>query len=275
MRNILLPTDFSVNSKNAIKFAIKFFEGETCTFHILNSQKPSGYLTADVISGAPGNSVYEGVLNDNKKELEKMVQFCESVSVNEDFTFIPKLDFDNIVDAINQAVTLNSTELIAMGTNGATGAEEVVFGSNTLKIIRNVNCPVIAVPTGYAFEKIQSVLLSLNYQNDVTSKELAILLGIVKKHKASLKILEIEEEKIELVPQKSNQEELFKEITIEHFCIKNLPVPMAINAFEQLIPVQLHVMFVERKKFLDRFIFGSDTSRISYSSRVPLLVLHK
>lgn len=275
MKNILLPTDFSENSKNAVNFALKFFEGQTCTFYILNSQKPSGYITADVLYGAPGTSVYEGILNDNKKELEKMVQFCESISEKENFSFVPKIDFDNIVDAVKQAVALNKIELIIMGSNGATGAAEVVFGSNTLKIIRNVDCPVIVVPEGYSFEKINSVLLSLNYQYQVSNKSLSVVSEIVKKHEASLKILEIEEENIELATKRNQSEEVFKEIGFERFAIKNIPASIAINAFEQLIPIQLHAMVVERKSFLNRFIFGSETSKISYGSPVPLLVLHE
>ena len=90
MKNILLPTDFSKNSKNAIRFALNFFEGETCHFYLLNCQKPSNYLTSEVLSGSPGNSVYEGVLNDNKKELHLMIEFCKSIVINEDFTFIPE-----------------------------------------------------------------------------------------------------------------------------------------------------------------------------------------
>jgi len=275
MKNILLPTDFSKNSRNAIRYALKFFEAEKCTFHILNSQKTSGYITADVLYGAPGASVYEGILNDNKKELEKMVQYCESISEGEEFTFVPKIDFDNIVDAVNQAVALNNIDLIIMGSNGATGAAEVIFGSNTLKIIRNVDCPVIVIPEDFVFEKINSVLLSLNYQYDLAHKSLNIISEIVKKHNASLKILEIEEESIELSSQRNHTEEVFKEIGFERFSIKNIPASMAINAFEQLIPVQLHAMIVERKNFLDRFIFGSETSKINYGSLVPLLVLHE
>ncbi len=274
MKNILLPTDFSENSKSAIKFAMKFFEGETCTFHILNSQKPSGYITADVLYGAPGTSIYDGILNDNKKELEKMIRFCESISEKENFTFVPKIDFDNIVDSVNQAVTKNNIELIVMGTNGATGAAEVVFGSNTLKIIRNVDCPVMVIPQRYIFEKIESVLLSLIYQYEVSNKTFKVLSEIVKKHNASLKILEIKEENIQLAFQRNNAEEVFNAIDFERFFIKNIPTPIAINAFEQLIPIQLHAMIVERKTFLDRFIFGSDTSKISYNSKIPILVFH-
>ena len=274
MKNILLPTDFSGNSKNAIQYALKFFEGENCTFHILNSQKPTGYITADVLYGAPGTSIYEGILNDNKKALENMVQFCESNSEEENFTFIPKLDFDNIADAINQAVALNNIELIVMGSNGATGAAEVLFGSNTLKVIRNVDCPVLIVPEDYTFENIEAVLLSLNYQNEVSKESVSLITEIVKKNGASLKILEIEEEDIQLAAQTNQPERSFTGLNLEQYSIKNIPASVAINAFEQLIPVQLHAMIVERKSFLDRFIFGSETSKISYGSPIPLLVLH-
>lgn len=272
MKNILLPTDFSKNSKNAIEYSMKLFEGETVTFHILNSQKPTGYITADVLYGAAGDSVYDGILNDNKKELEKLIRHCESLSENENFTFVPKIDFDNIVDAVNQAVSLNNIELIIMGTNGATGAEEVVFGSNTLKLIRKANCPVLAIPEGYVYNKIESVLLSVNYQYELKTDVLGVILDIVRKHDSTLKILEIEENNVEVNSPKGNYIDLFKGINIERFCIKNIPSAVAIDAFTQLIPVQLHAMFVERKSLLDRFIFGSETSKISYSSKVPLLI---
>ena len=272
MKNILLPTDFSKNSKNAIEYSMKLFEGEAVTFHILNSQKPSGYMTADVLYGAAGDSVYDGILNDNKKELEKLIRHCESQSENENFTFVPKIDFDNIVDAVNQAVSLNNIELIIMGTNGATGAEEVVFGSNTLKLIRRANCPVLAIPEGYVYNKIESVLLSVNYQYELKTDVLGVILDIVRKHDSTLKILEIEENNVEVNSPKGNYIDLFKGINIKRFCIKNIPSAVAIDAFTQLIPVQLHAMFVERKSLLDRFIFGSETSKISYSSKVPLLI---
>ncbi|MCG2431879.1 universal stress protein [Aequorivita xiaoshiensis] len=275
MKNILLPTDFSKNSKNAIEYSLKLFEGETVTFHILNSQKPTGYMTADVLYGAAGDSVYDGILNDNKKELEKLIRYCETQSEGENFTFVPKIDFDNIVDAVNQAVSLNNIELIIMGTNGATGAEEVVFGSNTLKLIRKANCPVLAIPEGYVYNKIESVLLSVNSQYELKTDGLAVVLDIIRKHDATLKILNIEENNVEVDPPNGNNFDQLKDINIERFCIRKIPSAVAIDAFTQLIPVQLHAMFVERKSLLDRFIYGSETSKISYSSKVPLLIFRK
>ncbi|MEM0517179.1 universal stress protein [Aequorivita flava] len=275
MKNILLPTDFSKNSKNAIRYALQFFKGETCTFHILNTQKPTGYLTADMLYSTPGTSVYDSILKENKTELEKTVRFCESISENENFTFIPNIDFDDIEAAVNQTVARHNIHLIIMGTNGATGAKEVIFGSNTIKIIRNVNCPVLVIPEGYAFEKINSVLLSLNYQNDVLQKSFEIVLNIVKKHNAALKILDIEEADIVVSPKKNHIEAVFKKHGFERYTIKNVPAPLAISSFVQIVPIQLHAMVTRRKSFLDRFIFGSETSKISYATVVPLLVLHE
>ena len=125
----------------------------------------------------------------------------------------------------------------------------------------------------HLYQKINAVLLSINYHYNVSSATLKILLEIVKKHKALLKILEIEEDKIEMVGQPRNLKELLEDVTFERFHIINIAAPIAINAFQQLIPIQLHAMLVSRKNFIDRFIFGSDTSKISYGSQVPLLVM--
>jgi hypothetical protein len=184
-------------------------------------------------------------------------------------------DLDDIVAAVNQIVVQHKIDLIVMGTNGATGAKEIIFGSNTLKIIRNVYCPLIVIPEGYSFEKIDSVLLSLNYQNDVLKKTFEVVLDIVKKHKAEVKILDIVEEDVAVSPQKNHTEEVFKEVKCERYKMMNIPIPLAVSAFVQLIPVQLHATVARRKSFIDRFIFGSDTSEINYSSRIPLLVLHE
>ncbi len=186
-----------------------------------------------------------------------------------------KLDFANIIDAVNKLLTLFRIEHIIMDTNSLAGVAEVIFGSNTLQITRNVNFPIIAVPEGSTYEQIKSILLSLNYQYDVSPERFKVLLETVKKHKVSLKIPEIEERNIELSEQKNRVEEIFKEIAFKRYAIKNIPAPIAISAFQELISIQLHAMVSEPKSFLDRFIFGSTTSKINYRSQVPLLVLQE
>jgi hypothetical protein len=51
---------------------------------------------------------------------------------------------------------------------------------------------------------------------------------------------------------------------------------MAISTVTQLLHINLHAMFLdEEESFLERFIFGSERTKMSYASSVPLLILHK
>jgi hypothetical protein len=180
-------------------------------------------------------------------------------------------------DAVNQAVILNDIDLIVMGTNGATGAEKVLFGSNTLHVIRQVNCPVLAIPEGYFYKKLNDVVFSYHPNDTFKKEKLKPLQELIKLHKASIKFLEIDESSIkesgEVDPTGSLQM-IFTNVDQEYFYQKGIPTPIAINSFEQLIDVQMHATFIERKNFLNRFIFGSDTTKIHYQTLVPLLILH-
>ena len=43
MRKILLPTDFSENSWNAIKYALHYFKEDVCHFYLINTYTPIIY----------------------------------------------------------------------------------------------------------------------------------------------------------------------------------------------------------------------------------------
>ncbi len=276
MKNILLPTDFSENSLNAIEYALKFFKGTQTNFFVLNVQKTSGYTTSDMMSTSASTSVYKAVLDDNKAKLEKLIDKLENKHPSDSFIFHPLLDFDVFTDAISQAVQKNKIDLIIMGTNGATGAKEVIFGSNTLKVIRQVNCALLTVPGEYHFQKIPSVLLSIDGQNKFSQKGFEPLKEILTRFNSKLKILEIiENASIERKDTKKIAEDIFLNFDYEFFSIKDIPAAIAINAFEQLFPVNLHGLFVKEETFLDRVLFGSETSKISYASKVPLLIMRQ
>lgn len=274
MKRILLPTDFSENSLNAIRYAMAFFKNSEVDFFVLNVQKISNYTTADLMSRSSGSTVYRAILDDNKKSLNKFIEKLKKECVGEKYTFHGLVDFDVFTDAMQQAVVTKNIDLIIMGTNGATGAKEVLFGSNTLNVIRQVNCPLIAVPEAYTFKDIKNVLFSINYQG-VPTTSIAPLIEILKLYKATLKVLDVKEENIHVTSAETEAslKDLLGNLSYDYYLLSGIPIPIAIDAFEQLFPVDLHALIVEQKSFLDRFVFGSETSAISYNSRVPLLIL--
>jgi nucleotide-binding universal stress UspA family protein len=276
MKNILLPTDFSKNSKNAVAFALEFFKGNSCNFYFLNVQKSGEFILDDVMSGSPGSSVYQVILQDNKKRLKEfMVPFQEKYT-REDYEFLPYVDFDALTDSIQQLMDSEKIDLIVMGTNGATGAKEVLFGSNTLQVIRNIDCPLLAIPEKATFEKLESVLFTAKSCKEISHEKAQPLKKILELFHPQLHLLKIKEARpVSKHNCGSCLAESLQGTQFKSHTLSGIPTPIAIDAFTQLFPVELHATFIERETFLERFLYGTNTAKISYGTSVPLLILHK
>jgi nucleotide-binding universal stress UspA family protein len=276
MKHILLPTDFSENSTNAMNYAMELFKGETCHFYILNVQKSSEYITDDLLAADTNGTIYSAIAKDNKKQLKSLLNTYKKKYPQPNYHWHSLFDYDNFVDAVNQVVSTKKIDLIVMGTNGATGAKQTLFGSNTLRVVRGVNCPVLIIPEGYTFGALSSILFSTSNCKELKQEAVKVLKYFTKTHKAQLHILTIHQDSNEAEQGYDYYlKEVLENLEYKKYTIEGIPLPFAVESFEQLIPVEMHVMFAPKETFLDRFLFGSDTSRISYRSNVPLLFLHK
>ena len=97
------------------------------------------------LSATPNSTVYDSIIKNPKAAIEKMIDSLQSEYIDEQYAFDGICDYDAFISAVSQTVKSKNIDLIVMGTNGATGATEVIFGSNTINVIRNINCPVLAI----------------------------------------------------------------------------------------------------------------------------------
>jgi len=278
MKNILLPTDFSENSLNAINYALEFFKGTSCNFYILNVQKSSDFLSADLVTAAPEASVYEAIASDNKKQLTDLIKTYKLQFLHEDYSLKPVFDYDNLVNAINEILAAHKIDLIIMGTNGATNAREILFGSNTIRVIRNIKCPLLVIPESYKFSQIENVLFSTFRSEDFSSGGIKILKEIIKMYQPEVSVIELNNNPITSTHKKDDArvQRVLKDINYNFSIVNRIPAAMAISTVTQLLDIDLHAMFLdEEETFLERFIFGSERTKMSYATSVPLLVLHK
>ena len=278
MKNILLPTDFSYNSKNAIDYALQLFKNDLCTFYFFHVQKISQYTTDDLMTSSTGSDIYQTVIIDAKKELKEYVNLIRVKHKNNSHIFKESIDYDNFTDAINQTVQLNKIDIIIMGTNGRTGAAEVVFGSNTLNVIRNVKCPTITVPHNYTYKLPKHLLFIPDKDEHLTTKNSELLTDLYMKFKTVVSILKIDKKADLSIKENQNLEKSImslKTIKPNIHTILNVPLPEAIDSFVQLMNVDIVSLFVKKESFLDRLFKGSITDNICYGSRVPLLLMHE
>ena len=67
MKSILLPTDFSKNSVNAINYAMALFKDVSCDFYLLNVQKASSFISDDMMVMASSATIYQTIIDVSKK----------------------------------------------------------------------------------------------------------------------------------------------------------------------------------------------------------------
>ena len=276
MKHILLPTDFSENSLHAIDYAAALFQDTDCHFYLLNVQKSSEFITDDIFGASEHQSIYEAIVADNKKKLDSLLKVYKKKHKSSSITWHALFDFDVFIDAIRQAIKAKHIDLIIMGSNGATGAKEVLFGSNTLRVIRGVDCPVLMIPEDYQFDNLKEMLFSTVDCKKLNKKTVKVVKDLCKLHHSVLHVLNIQPNVNE--PEHGYDfylRDILEGVTYKSHSLKGVPISFAVESFEQLFPVTMNVMFVPKESFLDRFLFGSKTSRISYGSDIPLLFLHK
>lgn len=276
MSHILLLTDFSENSKNAIRYALQLFESEVCSFYLLHVQNSSAYTMDDLMS-AGNSSIYDSIVTKSKLGLKELVNELDAQYQNDNHSFETVFDYDALTDAIKQVVTSKKIDLVVMGTNGVTGAKEVVFGSNTINVIRKINCPTLVIPSDFKYRKPKEMLLPLDLFDSLGGNAFAELMTFVKKFKSTLHLLRIKPDDEPSKEEQNDSEHIsyfLKGMNYRYHVISNIPMHFAVDCYTQTHNIDITALLVQSESLFERFFTGSSTTQISNNIRVPLLIIH-
>lgn len=69
-----MPTDFSKNALNAIRYALDMHEKEKCEFYLLNAFQAEGYATRSIMVPEPGYVDYDAAKKYSVDGLEKRLE---------------------------------------------------------------------------------------------------------------------------------------------------------------------------------------------------------
>lgn len=276
MKNILLLTDFSETSKNAIRYALELFENERCTFYVLYVQDATTYTTDDVVATA-SSSLYDSLINKNRIKLATYVSDLKSEFDVENFKFKTIVDFDSFIAAIHQSIKTKDIDLIVMGTNGATGAKEIVFGSNTLKVIRRVNCTTLIIPQNFAYVAPKEMLLALDQSDQLNEEAIADFFKFLKRHSTRLHVLRVNPQSDIQVLSDTDKEHLDHYISDKNYVyalVENIPMEYAVANYTKNNRIDMLSLIVQKESFLERLFMGSSTTKINQHAQWPLLIFH-
>ncbi|MEP3836747.1 MAG: universal stress protein [Algibacter sp.] len=277
MKQILLPTDFSENSWNAIIYALQLFKDEECTFHLLNTYTPAIY-NLEYVTGYPEQfGLVDSIRDTSRKNLLKIVSRISSeFTKNEKHTFQTHAKFDTLLSGVKEIIKKLDIAIIIMGTKGATGAKEVLFGSNTVHIFKEIKRPILAIPSGFAYETPHEILFPTDLNAMYKHSTLKILKEIVISNHSRLNTMHVSTGYELNETQEKNKDKLesmFKHSAFLFHEIKTKDITHAINEFQLKYKINLLVMINNKHSFFENLFFKNTINQIGFHLNVPFLVI--
>ena len=279
MKNILIPTDFSENSQNAIRYALDYFADIPVDFYILHVSLKKSFpkeQLLEVLSEASGNNE---TVYDPKLQLQNEIEACRLLTKNPLHNFYPVQENALLVEAIRKQIVEKEIDLILMGTQGdsASGSDEL--GSNTYEVITKVKCPIMVIPEDSHFNGIRNIAFVTDYNSLYRNKVMSTLSDALHLHNIPLRVLHIKSRTIPLTPAQTDNRGFlhyfFKEARHSFHVLENKNLEPGIQDFVDTWEISMVAIAAKNLNFIQRLMLRPASGTINYHSEVPFLVLHE
>ena len=279
MKNILVPTDFSDNSWNAIKYAMQFFKKKKCNFYLLHVTSLTNYIDADAPLLTDIESIENALITESKTELQKLLQKIKQLNGKDNNNYITLTSIDYFIDAVRNQIIEKKIDLVVMGTKGATGFKEAMVGSNTGDLITKVQCPVLVIPEDAVFKMPKEIAFPTDYNIFYHTKILSEISEIARMYRSAIRVLHVSKRNENLsVFQRENQEYLsdyFMDEQHSFHRITSKKIESGLQCFVESRDIDLIVMVAKNLNLFQQILFKPTVEEISYHTEIPFLVLHE
>lgn len=273
MKTILVPTDFTEISKNALEYVIEMVKVMPSKIILFHAYHVPVVATDAIIVPSMDEVKQLGIaaLEDMKKEIQ--------IKCGKDLQIETLCVQGFAVDEINQYTSTNKVDLIVMGMSGGGYLTEKVIGSITTSLLRESNCPVMAIDKKVKFKTPKKIVLACDYKL-IKDTAIVILKEISKLCDAHVYILNVtnEAEPIPADIESSvcglNLNNTLEEINHSFEFTTNENVVDGINEFINSEQMDMVVMIPRKHSVLNRIFNEPNTKRMAFHTTVPVLALH-
>ncbi|PWK20688.1 universal stress protein [Xanthomarina spongicola] len=277
MKSILLPTDFSENSWNAIQYSLKFFEKSNCHFYLLHVNSLSNLTSLDTSYITTPEEIQTRFA---KKQLRQFLKrISQELPHNKNHRFYSLTDYNFFIESIKNHVEERKIDMIVMGTKGASGLKKFIVGSNTSDVITKVHCTTLVVPENAKFNSITEIAFPTDLALSYHIQTLQPISEVLDKFNSFLRILHINKKKENL----NRDQQKYKELLEDYFngyknsfhFLTNDKIEDAVQCFVESRNIDLIVMVAKNLNYFQQILFLPTIKNISYQTDVPFLVLHE
>jgi len=270
MKKILVPTDFSLQAENALKVAAQLAKKHKSEIYLLHMlELPLNLVDPSNSGGDLPESLYFMKLARKRFEEVLSADYLKGIVVYETVLF--QEAFDGIMDAAAK----HKVDLVVMGSHGASGFKEMFIGSNTEKVVRSSNIPVLVIKDEHKKFVVKNFVFATDFSNEakVPFKEAIIF---ANKMGAKIHLLFVNTASNFLTSAEAHgvMNKFIKGIELENYSLNiynDTSVEKGILNFAQFIDADLIGMATHGRKGLSHFFNGSISEDLVNHSKRPVI----
>lgn len=160
MKKILVPIDFSEHSEYALEVAATLAKKTNASLVVLHMMGLSEAVLTKDESKEMFEAIYYMKLAEKRFNEFLDKDFLEGITVE---TTIQNYKEFHEINSVAHSFNAN---LIVMGSHGASGYKEVFVGSNTEKVVRNAEVPVLVVKSRSSSFKMEKIVFACDFNTD-------------------------------------------------------------------------------------------------------------
>lgn len=261
MNTVIVPVDFSPTSLHAAKYAAQLLTGHygvtLVLYHSYSKSSEAAKAEAD--------------LEKLKAELmENHIVKMEILAHEE----------DDFVEGLEKAARHRAADLVIMGITGKSALSQVFFGSNTLKMAETKACPVLIVPEEAPFQPIKNVMLTSDFKDSFNTTPSVPIKDFLDVFHPQLHVVNVDEDHfISLTEayekEKQDLKKLFADYNPEFYFMRLYDVDEALNLFAETRNIDMLIVIQKDQSFLKKLFRSNRTKRLTYHSKLPILIVHE
>ncbi len=265
---ILVPVDFSENSKKALDFAVSLAKKRNGSITILH------VIEAIYDFAAQAAIVIEGMHKEAETSLDKLVKSHEKSGIK-----IQGIIKDGTVAVMTSKTAEEiNVNLIVLGTQGITGIKRTLLGSTAIDVIKASDRPILLVPEEAKVDNIDKVALALEF-SDHEEPFLERVIKMSKSWELKLEFLHIQlrqdfKEELTMLGLEVYVQKKYPELNTKLATFRSENLIEGLDKYLKKNKNVILVMCHNQKNIWNQILSKSKTIQMAYHTHVPLLIMN-
>ena len=274
MKTIIVPTDFSAISNNAIDYAIDLAKATGSSILLFHAyQVPVSMTDVPIVLLS-----VEDLQKSNESKMDDVKKSVQGRTGNS-IKIYAETKLGDTVDELEEVCAKVKPFAVVMGTKGATGMERVLFGSTTLTTIRHLNWPVIVVPPGKKYSTIKKIGFACDFREVVHTTPTHFIKDFVKEFNAELHVLNVDYKNSHFKPNTPQESvllhTLLEDLNPKYDFIEDANIEVGIEKFAEKNNLDLVITIPKKHKLLEGLFRKSHTKDLIFHSHLPIMCVHE